>query len=111
MLASCCYGLTRLSVVRHVRHGPAQEVGAGIVVGDQVFEGEDEAGQIATGANVPERFETEVHASCRKAIAGEDLDLFVVGGHDIFTAEVELFIKFLAWPDPGELDLDFMIGA
>ena len=43
-------------------NGAAQELGAGVVVANQVFESEHEAGHVTALADVAERFEVGFHA-------------------------------------------------
>lgn len=43
-------------------NGATQELGAGVVVVNQVFEGEHEPGHVAALADIAERFEVGFHA-------------------------------------------------
>src|ERR1039458_7019128 len=99
-----------LSWHRTARQGAVKEVGAGVVIGDQVFEGEHEARQVAAGADVAKRFEVGFHAGWWHAVSGEDLDLLVGSRKRVFLHGVEFLVKLLAGAYAGELNRDVLIG-
>lgn len=87
----------------------AEELGGGVVFGDEVLEGQDQIVEIAVLASSLDLTKIFFHPLPRDGGAGEDLDLLVIGGDGIFVEGVQLLIELLAGADSGELDFYILI--
>jgi len=89
----------------------AEEVGAGVVVGDEVLELEDQAVGVTGLAELAEEFEAGGDVLGGESVSGEDADLFVVRGEGVFEEGAQLFVELFAGADAGEFDFDVLAGT
>src|ERR1039457_65931 len=78
---------------------------AGFTEGTQprdLFEGQDEAADIACRAGFTEGTQPRLDVAFRHAVAREDADLLVGGGGGVLEHGVELFVELLAGAHSGD---------
>ena len=89
----------------------AEEVGAGVVVGDEVLELEDQAVGVTGLSELAEEFEAGGDVLGEESVSGEDADLFVVRGEGVLQDVAQLFVELFAGADSGEFDFDVLVGT
>jgi len=88
-----------------------EQLRAGVVVRDQLFESEHQGSYIATSTDLSQRFEIGFNTGLWQAVSRKDPDLLVGGGNGIFLYGTEFFIKLLTGAYTCELDLNVFIGS
>src|ERR1051326_1030308 len=86
-----------------------QEMRAGAVVEDDLFQCHDQTASVAGFADLAEGIEPVEYVTLGHAIADINVNLFMVCRRSIFEERAQLFVELLAGAHAGEFDSDILV--